>query len=277
MNNFVELDEFKQQVADLYTHRSNNYDEGDFHPRIAHRLIECVEIHKKQKILDIATGTGLVALEAAQLVGSEGKVVGVDISTGMLDQAKRKIEAAGLSNIELRQADAEALEFPENSFDRVLCCSALPLITNLQASLRLWHSFLKPDGLIGLCVFAKTAFITGVVLQKVAQKYGVSLIFNDLTGTEEKCYTLLQQAGFDDVEVRTEQYGSYIDLSVAKKSWEGSLKHPLCSPLCRPLGQLSREELQQAKAEYFTQLEALETDKGIWNDITTFFIVGRKK
>lgn len=242
-------------------------------PRIAHRLIECVGIHKKQKILDIATGTGLVALEVAQLVGSEGRVVGIDISTGMLDQAKRKIEAAGLSNIELRQADAEALEFPDNSFDRVLCCSALPLITNLQATLRLWHSFLKPDGLIGLCVFAKTAFITGVVLQKVAQRYGVSLIFSDLTGTEEKCYTLLQQAGFDDVEIKTEQYGGYISLSVAKKSWEGSLKYPLC----RPLGQLSLEQLQQAKAEYFTQLEALETDKGIWNDITTFFVLGRKK
>ena len=273
MSKFVELDAFKQQVADVYSHRSNNYDEGDFHPRLAHRLIECVGIYKGQKILDIATGTGLVAIEAAQLVGSEGKVVGVDISTGMLDQAKRKIEAAGLSNIELRQADAEASEFPDNSFDRVLCCSALPLMTNLQATLRLWHRFLKPDGLICLCVFAETAFVTGVVLQKVAQRYGISLIFSDLTGTETKCYTLLQQAGFKDIEVKTEQYGGYINLSAAKKSWEGSLKYPLC----RPLEQLSIEQLQQAKADYFTQLEALETDKGIWNDITTFFVLGRKK
>jgi len=272
MSKFIELDEFKQQVADVYSHRSNNYDEGDFHPRIAHRLIECVGIYNGQKILDIATGTGLVAIEVAQLVGSQGKVVGVDISAGMLDQAKRKIEAAGLSNIELRQADAEKLEF-DNSFDRVLCCSALPLMTNLQATLRLWHRFLKPDGLMGLCVFAETAFITGVVLQKVAQRYGVSLIFSYLTGTEEKCYSLLQKAGFEDVKVKTEQYGSYISLSEAKKSWEGSLKFPLC----RPLEQLSREQLQQAKADYFTELEALATDKGIWNDITTFFVLGRKK
>lgn len=274
MSKFIELDKFKQQVADVYSHRSNNYDdEGDFHPRLAHRLIECVVIHKGQKILDIATGTGLVAIEVAQLVGSEGKVIGVDISAGMLDQAKRKIEAVGLSNIELRQADAEALEFLDNSFDRVLCCTALPLMTNLQATLRLWYRFLKPDGLIGLCVFAETAFVTGVVLQKVAQRYGVSLIFNNLTGTEKKCYTLLQQAGFKDVEVKTAQYGGYISLSAAKKSWERSLNFPLC----RPLEQLSTEQLQQAKADYFTQLEALETDQGIWNDITTFFVLGRKK
>jgi ubiquinone/menaquinone biosynthesis C-methylase UbiE len=46
-------------------------------------------------------------------VGSEGRVVGVDISTGMLDQARHKIEALGLNNIELQLADAEALDFPK--------------------------------------------------------------------------------------------------------------------------------------------------------------------
>ncbi len=121
MSNSIKLDEFKQQVADMYSQRSNTYDEGDFHPRLAHRLIQHARIHNGQKVLDIATGTGLVAIEAAQLVGSEG-VVGVDISTGLLKVAQQKISAAGLSNIELVVADAENLD-PDNSFDRVLCCS----------------------------------------------------------------------------------------------------------------------------------------------------------
>ena len=273
MSNQVELDEFKQQVADLYTQRSHSYDQSDFHPLLAHHLIEHVGIHPGQEILDIATGTGLVAIEAAQLVGSEGRVVGVDISTGLLNQAKRKIEAAGLSNIELREADAEVLNFPDNSFDRVLCCSALPLMTNVPADLRMWRRFLKPDGLIGLAVFAETAFVTGVVLQKVAKRYGISLIFNDLTGTEEKCYAVLQEAGFESVEVKTEQFGRYISLSEVKGSWEGSFKHPLCYQLM----QLKPEQLEEAKAEYLAELEALVTDKGIWNDITTFFVLGRKE
>jgi ubiquinone/menaquinone biosynthesis C-methylase UbiE len=273
MSNQIELNEFKQQVADMYSHRSNNYDEGDFHRQLAHRLIECAAIHSGQKILDLATGTGLVAIEAAQLVGSEGRVVGVDISTGLLNQAKRKIETAGLSNIEFQLADAETLDFPDNSFDRVLCCSALPLMTNIPADLRLWHRFLKSDGLIGLCVFAEMAFVAGVVLKNVARRYGVELVFNDLTGTQEKCYTLLREAGFEDVEVKTEQFGSYINLSQTKGTWEDSFKHPLC----RQLMQLSPEQLEQAKAEYLAELEALVTDKGIWNDITTFFVLGRKQ
>lgn len=209
MSHPIKLDEFKQQVADCYSQRSNTYDEGDFHPKLAHHLIEYAAIHRGQKILDIATGTGLVAIEAAQLVGSEGQVIGVDISTGLLEQAKRKVKVADLSNIELILADAEALDFPDDSFDRVLCCSALPLMTNVPADLRLWRRFLQPDGLMGLCVFAETAFIASVVLKKVTQRYGVQLVMSDLTGTQEKCYTLLREAGFEDIEVKTEQFGSY--------------------------------------------------------------------
>ncbi len=120
MSEKVELDQFKQQVANIYSQRSNAYDEGDFHPRLACRLIECAEIQRGQKILDIATGTGLVAIEAAQLVGRSGQVVGVDISPGMLNQAKRKISTAGLNNVELQVADAELLNFNE-------CASVLSL------------------------------------------------------------------------------------------------------------------------------------------------------
>jgi ubiquinone/menaquinone biosynthesis C-methylase UbiE len=198
-------------------------------------------------------------------------VIGVDISTGLLNRAKEKIEAASLTNIELIEADAETLDFPNSSFDRILCCSALPLMTDVTADLRLWRRFLKPDGLIGLCVFAETAFVAGVVLKSVARDYGVTLIMSDLTGTPQKCQALLQNAGFEDIEMKTEQFGGFIHLNEAQNAWEGSLKHPLC----RSLAQLDSEQLAQAKADYLARLEALVTDKGIWNDITTFFVFGR--
>jgi len=272
MSDKIELDDFKQQVADLYNQRSDFYDHGYFHPLLAHRLVESATIEPGQKVLDIATGTGLVAIEVAQLVGVDGQVVGVDISTGLLNQAEQKIRAASLNNIKLILADAETLDFPDYSFDIILCCSALPLMTNVPGDLRLWRRFLKPEGLIGLCVFAETAFVAGVVLQQVAKRYSVSLLFSDLTGTEEKCHALLQETGFEDIEVKTEQLGSYISLNQAQKTWDGSLNHPLC----RPLKQLSPEQLEQTKIEYFAELEALVTDQGIWNDITTLFVFGRK-
>lgn len=275
MSDQLALNEYKQQIAALYSGRSHTYDDGDWHPRIAHRLVEDAHISRGQQVLDIATGTGMVAIEAAQIVGAEGRVVGVDISLGMLDQARRKVEALGLSNIEFQLADAETLNFSANSFDRVLCSSALIWMADIPAALRLWYRFLKPGGLIGFHAFADTAFIGGVVLQKVVKKYGISLVFSKPTGTIEKCHDLLQQAGFEAIEIEPEQYGSYISLEQAKLMWTGS-SHPVPGQFPHPMKQLSCEQLAQALAEFDAELEALVTKQGIWNDITIFFTFGRK-
>ena len=274
--NQLKLNEYKQQVADLYTLRSGNYDEGDWHLRIAHRLIEYAQLLPGQKVLDIATGTGMVAIKAAQIVGNEGRVIGIDISTGMLEVAKRKVEALGLTNVEFQLADAETLDFPANSFDCILCSSALVWMSDLVRSLHLWHRFLRPGGLLGFHGFADTAFIEGVVAQKVFEKYGVSLLFNKPTGTEKKCYDLLQTADFKAIEIHREPDGSYISLEKAKGMWSISGLYPFPGQLSNPIPQLSTEQLAQARAELNAEFEVLQTEQGIWNDMTVFYAFGRK-
>ncbi len=275
MNHPLELNEYKQQIADLYSRRSPTYDDSDWHRRIAGRLVEYAQISPGQHILDIATGTGMVAVEAAQIVGSSGRVVGVDISPGMLEKARHNVETLLLSNIEFQLADAEALDFPANCFDRVLCASAFIWMADIHAALRLWHRLLKPGGLIGIIAFADTAFVGGVVTQKVVQRYGVSLAMSRPTGTVEKCHNLLSSAGFEAIKVNVEQDGSYISLEKAKAMWAGS-SHPAPGQFPNPLSQLSSDQLAQLKAEFEVELEALQTELGIWNDITTFYMFGRK-
>ena len=274
--NKIKLNKFKRKIAQVYDRRQDTYDKGkagNWHFNLACRLVESIDLRSGQKVLDLATGTGMVAIEAAKKVGSTGKVVGVDIASGLLKVARQKIADARLNNITLQLADIEVLDFAENSFDCVMCCSALPLLTDVPADLRLWHSFLAPEGKIGLCVFAETAFVHGVVLQKVARRYGVNLVMSDLTGTPDKCRSLLSTAGYRDIEINVEQYGSYISLdSSAEKSWDVSLQHPHCYPLL----DLSSGDLEQAKAEYMAELEALVTSKGIWNDMTTYFVIANK-
>lgn len=270
MTNKAELD-FKQHLVDYFNQRSSSYDEGDFHPQHAHRLVEYAQIQSGQNILDAATGTGMVAIEAAQIVGSEGHVVGVDISDEMLKQAKQKSKALSLNNIEFIIADAESLDFSDQSFDQILCCSALAYLRNISATLRQWYRLLKPQGQIGFSGFSDTSFVAGTVLINVARKHGIELIFNQPTGTTEKCSQLLKEAGCEEIEVKTEELSSYLTLSQVKGM--GSLKNPLCCPLL----QLSSEELEQLKAEYDAELETLVTDKGIWNETTAFFAFGRKK
>lgn len=148
-------------------------------------------------------------------------------------------------------------------------------MSNLTAALRLWHRLLKPAGLIGFHAFADTAFVGGVVTQKVAQRYGVSFAMSKPTGTVEKCHDLLASAGFEEIDIKIEQYGSYISLERAKQMWAGS-SHPAPGQFPNPLSQLSSEQLEQAKAEFDAELEALMTEQGIWNDETTFLTFGRK-
>lgn len=174
MSDRVELNDYKQQVADLYSRRSSNYDEGDWHPRIANRLVGYAQLSRGQQVLDIATGTGMVAIATSQIVGTEGRVVGIDISSGMLEQARQKVDKLRLSNVEFQLADAEALNFPANSFDCVFCSSALFWMSDLIASLQLWHQYIKPGGLLGFHAFADTSLLD----KWLHKKYSKNMAFH---------------------------------------------------------------------------------------------------
>ena len=276
MRDSLQLNDYKQQVADFYSRRSPNYDIGDWHPRIAHRLVNYAQLQPGHWVLDLATGTGMVAIAAAQAVGSNGHVTGVDISTGMLAQARRKITALGLTNVELIQADAETLEFAAESCDRIFCSAALIWMSDLVEALRLWHQFLKPGGLIGFHAFANNSFVVGTVAQQVFERYGISLLFNQRTGTIEKCYALLEQAGYQDIDIRMEPDGYYLSLDSAKSMWPGNGSLPTPGQHPNPISQLSEAQLAQARAEFDAALTARQTEKGIWNDTTVFYAFGRK-
>lgn len=110
MTDSAKIGDRKQQVMSGFNLASSGYDKPAlrFLPLGAKRLVELAGLQSGQKILDIATGTGTAAITAALIVG-EGKVVGIDIAAEMLAQAQQKIHAAKLTNIELRQEDAEQL------------------------------------------------------------------------------------------------------------------------------------------------------------------------
>ncbi len=133
MTNQTNLNEYKQEIRAFYDARTN-YD-NDFTYRRAIPLVELAQLQPGQHILDVATGTGIVAIAAAEKVGSEGKVIGVDFTPGMLEQARRKIAAAGLQNIELIEADAEAINFNDESFDAIFCATAIVLLSDIPAAL----------------------------------------------------------------------------------------------------------------------------------------------
>ncbi|WP_041233729.1 class I SAM-dependent methyltransferase [Cylindrospermum stagnale] len=267
------MNNYKQQVTKFFNLRTAYDQEGKFHPRLANRLLECLSLHSGQRILDVATGTGLIAIAAAQQVGSEGYVLGVDISAGMLNQARQKIETAGLQNIELMEADADFLDFQDESFDIIFCSSALVYLTDISNALQNWYRFLKKGGIVAFSCFSETSFMADIQKKVCSKLFGISLQhINEPLGTPSKCYQLLQQAGFDHIEVKTEQFGEYLSLSDRRMLWNGGGFYPRGNSLQL----LSQTQLELLQAEYTAEMERLVTDQGVWYEIAAFFVLAHK-
>ncbi|MBV6624451.1 MAG: methyltransferase domain-containing protein [Rivularia sp. (in: Bacteria)] len=271
MSNYTNLNDYKQQVAGYFNARTN-YDASKLANRRAESFLKLLPLQKGYKVLDIATGTGLIAIPVAEIVGKNGKVIGVDIATALLEQAQEKINTFGLKNIKLIEIDAEYLNFEENSFDAVLCCSAVMVFQNIPAAFKDWYCFLKPGGIAAFNAYAETSLMTPAIIQSCFN-CGISLPnIHEPLGTKHKCENLLKEAGFHDIKITTEQFGKYIPVDDAKKIFDG---HTWIHP-DNPLLQLSLEEKELLKAEFAKIIDNLATDKGVWHDITTYFVLANK-
>lgn len=103
-------------------------------------------VQRGDRVLDLATGTGLNLPHLRELVGEEGHVVGVDLTPAMLDIARAQIERHGWKNVEVREADAANLPFPEASFDKVICAFALNIIPDYVRAIEEVKRVLVPGG-----------------------------------------------------------------------------------------------------------------------------------
>lgn len=277
MSKSEHIKEYKQQLLADFNCRTN-YDNGRFYIPIAKRLIEVANLQSARKILDIATGTGIVALAAAEKVGAQCKVIGIDISTGMLNNAKQKVAASGLQNVEFIEADAELIDFEQNSFDVILCSLAICYLTDIQKALRKWHSFLRPGGKLVFNAWAENAFTTSVLFREVTARYGITVTNpNAPLGTPQKCQQLLSAAGFENKNtiIQQEQFGWYFTPNVesAEQIWELNAKNVFGYQV----QQLAPEKLQECFAEYIKEVQALPvTEQGAWCDASIFFVTAQK-
>ncbi|HLZ17934.1 MAG TPA: ubiquinone/menaquinone biosynthesis methyltransferase, partial [Cyclobacteriaceae bacterium] len=105
-------------------------------------------------ILDVATGTGDFAIEAMTL--NPDRIIGVDISEGMLEMGRKKMESKGYgSRIELRSGDSENLPFEENKFDAVIVAFGVRNFENLEKGLAEMLRVIKPGGRAVVLEFSK--------------------------------------------------------------------------------------------------------------------------
>ena len=109
-------------------------------------MLQRLSAQPGQTLLELGAGTGETGLLAARLVDPGGRVILTDRSTAMLEAAERRARELGLSNVELRALDMEAIDLPEAAVDGVLCRLALMLVPDTTAALAGIRRVLRPGG-----------------------------------------------------------------------------------------------------------------------------------
>ena len=98
------------------------------------------------KVCDVGCGTGEISFMAAERVGPDGWVCGVDLTPGMIAMAKRKMEEKGLPEVDFRVGDALDMEFPDGTFDLVTSGYMLRNVTDIQKAVDEMFRILRPGG-----------------------------------------------------------------------------------------------------------------------------------
>jgi SAM-dependent methyltransferase len=104
-------------------------------------------------VLELAAGAGDTGFEAARIVGDGGRLITSDLSSGMLDAARRRGSELGLTNVEYRVVDAERIELDDDAVDGVLCRFGYMLMADPAAALAETRRVLRPGGRVALGVW----------------------------------------------------------------------------------------------------------------------------
>jgi SAM-dependent methyltransferase len=173
---------------------------------LADDLIDVAALHAGERVLDVGCGTGVVTRLAAERVGPDGAVAGLDVNPGMLAVA-RSVTPPDLE-IEWHQASAESMPLPDGAFDVVLCQISLQFVPDRPQALREMHRVLKPGGRLVITVPGPAGPIFEILADAMGRHIApqaagfVRAVFS--IDDEAELEGLLIGAGFQDVSAAAE-------------------------------------------------------------------------
>jgi ubiquinone/menaquinone biosynthesis C-methylase UbiE len=207
-------DPVKKIIKDTFNTVSGEYDHKAlrFFPASSEHLASLLRLRGDEHVLDVCTGTGHAALALASRL-SQGRVTGVDFSSGMLGQARKKAAETNFRNIEFLEMDMQALEFGKDKFDAVTCAFGIFFVEDMETQLSRIASTVKPGGTVAICNFQEDYFypLKDLMSKKLAE-YGIQQPPQPWKhiATEAGCKTLFEKAGIRDIRVEQKNMGYYL-------------------------------------------------------------------
>jgi ubiquinone/menaquinone biosynthesis C-methylase UbiE len=278
--------EYKIQEEEMWDKTAPHYGRigPPFFQICAEQLVELTPLKPGEKVLDVATGTGFVALEAAPKVDVDGHVTGIDISGGMVEKAKKNAKDLGLTNVDFIRMDAENLEFPDSSFDVVICGMSLFLFPDQVQAIREMYRVLKVGGILLLSDWNATYLSPGgttftEVLGEKMQKGELEVLNEDVAEAMGKMVlfqphtleALLKEINFHGIQIIQK------DIDFWCKDAQEVLDFMLASGNVNTgLSLFSESSQSEIKKEVLMRFQALTTNKGILSNSRLLYALGRK-
>ncbi|EMY82387.1 bifunctional demethylmenaquinone methyltransferase/2-methoxy-6-polyprenyl-1,4-benzoquinol methylase UbiE [Psychroflexus gondwanensis] len=230
--------EKKKQVEQMFDNISGNYDSLNrvisfgIDLKWRRKVIEMVKKTNPKYILDVATGTGDLAIAMAD--SDAEKIIGLDISAGMLQVGKDKIQKKELNKrIEMVQADSENLPYPDHTFDAITVAFGVRNFENLEKGLSEIYRVLSPGGIFvvletsiptkfpfkqGYRVYSNYILpIIGKLFSKDKSAYQYLSESASVFPYGEKFNNILRKTGFTEVENLPQTFGVSTIYSATKK------------------------------------------------------------
>lgn len=223
-----------------------------FWNRFGQQTVERLSLRRGDQVLDVCCGTGASAIPAAVRVGSNGKVLGIDIAESLLELARNKARQQDLENIEFQYGDFENLGFQDESFDAVVCVFGIFFVPDMLAAVKELWRMVRPGGKLAITSWGKKVF------EPANQKFWDTIqverpdLYRNFTPWERiteptSLQALLEAGGATQVEVFL-NVGTH-ELADPEDWWTMALGGGLRSTLDK-LDLATKERVRQANLEF---------------------------
>lgn len=238
------------------------------------RLVDVSEISLGANVLDVAAGRGAVLFPAAAKVGSSGHVIGIDFTAAMVRETAKEIASRKIANAEIRQMDAEQMEFNEAAFDCVTCGFALWMFAEPAPVLQEFGRVLRPGGQVGLSTWAADnpaqTWCHDALRPFVAAPASKLLAKDVRFDTPLQLDTVLRQSGFTDIQITVEE------MEFVYRSEEQYWSSLWSSGLRRQLDKMTANLLAQAKSEVMRKFQTFRQPDGFHKLSRALFACAKK-
>lgn len=238
----------------------------------ADRLVIRLHPRRGEKVLDVAAGTGHVALAAAQAVGTDGRVVAIDMVEPLLARLESKIAKFGLANIDVHRMDGARLDFRRDYFHHVVCSLGLFRLSDPATALREWWRVLRPGGNVLFATFSANVFAPWLGdLRRRLERAGVTVAFPwEPLSDRRALESMMRAAAFEGIEVEEEQLGYHLENT---QQWWEVVQY---SGLWSLPGASSMPAVELVQSAHLAAVASGLTKNGLWLDVPVLFVRGRK-